>query len=153
MRRLELAIHCAVGGEHEMFLREKLLAVADRVDPRPDALSLAVVDADAMAGLHERFLNIGGPTDVLTFELDHDADGRVTEGEVVICLDVAAEQAAERGHAVERELLLYAVHGLLHLSGHDDLTPIEHDAMHAREDELLEAVGVGRTFTCGDAAP
>ncbi len=146
MARLDLSIHPAVGGEHEAFLREKMLAVAELVEHRPDALSLAIVDAAAMAALHEQFLNVSEPTDVLTFELAHAADGRVTEGEVVICLDVAAEQATERGHGVERELLLYALHGLLHLSGYDDLTSEDHAAMHAREDELLEAIGVGQTY-------
>lgn len=99
-----------------------------------------------MAGLHEEFLSIAGPTDVLTFEFEHRPDGSVDEGEVVICLDEAGRQAGERGHRVEEELLLYALHGLLHLCGYDDREPQAHDAMHAREDELLEAVGVGRRF-------
>jgi probable rRNA maturation factor len=70
----------------------------------------------------------------------------VTSGEVVLCVDEAARQAAEQGHTVAEELLLYAVHGLLHLCGYDDRTPADFAVMHAREDEILTHIGVGRLF-------
>ena len=147
---MEIEIDCPVGGEHAAFLREKLAAVAELLDGRPDLLSVAVVGDAMMSDLHRRFLNVDGPTDVLTFEHARDEDdGRVTEGEVVVCLDEAARQCEGRSHGVREELLLYCVHGLLHLSGYDDSTPPGHAAMHAREDELLRAVGVGAVFTNG----
>ena len=146
MERHRLSLTCDAGEEHADFLEAMLRRAWPMVDDAPATLSVAVVDDATMGELHQRFLNTAGPTDVLTFELDQDADGRVTEGEVVVDFDEAARQAAERGHRVEVELLLYALHGLLHLSGYDDLDPASHTRMHAREDEVLEALGVGAVF-------
>jgi probable rRNA maturation factor len=149
-KRPQILIAAPVGAEHVKFLRGCLTAAWRLLDAAgehpPGTLSVAIVEDEAMARLHEDFLSIAGPTDVLTFELEHRPDGSVDEGEVVICLDEAGRQAKERGHRVEEELLLYALHGLLHLCGYDDRDPRAHDAIHAREDELLEAIGVGRRF-------
>ena len=149
---LDLSLTCDVGDDYAEYLDAKIRAAWANVDVAPRTLSVAVVDDDSMAELHERFLKVAGPTDVLTFEIERDADGRVSEGEVVVCLGEAARQAGARGHAVEHELLLYAIHGLLHLSGYDDLDDAGYDRMHAREDELLAALGVGAVFG-SDASP
>lgn len=109
-------------------------------------LSIALVGDATMAKLHEQFLLIPGPTDVLTFELAHDARGRCTAGEVVCCVGHAARAAKRFGHPVRLELLLYAVHGLLHLLGHDDTTDASYRRMHAAEDRLLTKLGVGPVF-------
>ena len=147
MTQLDLSLTCDAAEEHADYLEAHLRRAWALLDRSPATLSVAVVDDATMAALHERFLGVAGPTDVLTFELGHDdADGRVTEGEVVVDADEAARQAAERGHRVEVELLLYALHGLLHLSGYDDLDPASHARMHAREDEVLEAIGVGAVY-------
>ena len=82
---------------------------------------------------------------MLTFDLRDDADADL-EGDVALCVDEAARRAAERGHPVRDEVLLYAVHGLLHLLGEDDHTPADYARMHAREDALLTAIGVGPRF-------
>ena len=142
----DIAVTCEVGDDHADFLESHVRRAWALLDGPPRVLSVAVVGAATMADLHQRFLNIPEPTDVLTFELARGPDGRVAEGEVVVCLDVAAEQAAARGHAVAHELLLYAVHGLLHLSGYDDQTDAGHAEMHAREDEVLRALGIGPVF-------
>ena len=146
---LDLSVTCESGKTHLSFLDVKLREAWAALDQAPATLSVAVVGDATMADLHERFLNIAGPTDVLTFELDHGADGSVTEGEVVIDFDEAARRAAELGHRVDFELLLYALHGLLHLCGYDDVDPLSHARMHAREDEILEAIGVGAVFRRG----
>ena len=99
-----------------------------------------------MSQLHQRFLGIAGPTDVLTFELDHDSRGRVTAGEIVICVPEARRQARLRNTGVERELLLYALHGMLHLSGFDDRTAAGFGRMHQKEDEILARLGIGPVF-------
>ena len=99
-----------------------------------------------MAALHEEFLHIAGPTDVLTFPLEHNDAGDVTDGEVVVCLDEAERRAAAEQVAWQDELLLYAVHGLLHLVGFDDRTRRDFDAMHQKEDEILTAIGIGPVF-------
>lgn len=108
-------------------------------------LAVTVVDDAAMADLHKRYKGAAGTTDVLTFDLrEHSRDP--LEGDIVICLDEAARQAATRGHDVRVEALLYAVHGLLHLLGEDDEREEDAARMHRREDELLTAAGFGAVF-------
>ena len=109
-------------------------------------LSVALVNDARMSQLHERFMGIEGPTDVLTFELEHDARGRVTAGEVVVCVPEARRQARHRGIELRMELLLYALHGMLHLCGFDDRTDRGFRTMHRREDDILTSLGFARVF-------
>jgi probable rRNA maturation factor len=115
-------------------------------------LSLAIVPGRQMAVLHKKFLHRTGATDVLTFELDRDRRGRVVGAEIVICSSIAKKRrvnaAAKRSgkSALGHELLLYAIHGLLHLSGFDDRTETGFAAMHAKEDEILTRLGIGPVF-------
>jgi probable rRNA maturation factor len=132
------------------FLSDHLARLAERLPEGPDEVSVVIVDDTEMGQLHERFLNDPLPTDVLTFEGDSGPDRRCLDGEVVVCIDVALRQAAAAGRPVEHELLLYALHGLLHLSGYDDRTQSDYSAMHAREDELLTAIGIGPVFEARD---
>lgn len=67
--------------------------------------------------------------------------------DLLICVDEARRQSAARGHSIERELLLYILHGVLHCLGEDDHDPTDAARMHAREDEVLDAIGVGATFS------
>lgn len=111
-----------------------------------------LVDDTEMAAAHERYSGIPGTTDVLTFDLtdrgpaDGESGGAVLDVDILACVDEARRQAERRGHGVERELLLYTVHGLLHCLGEDDHDDAAYARMHAREDELLEAIGAGRVF-------
>lgn len=100
-----------------------------------------------MAALHKKFLHVDGPTDVLTFALEQTETGKCLTGEIVLCVPFAQQQAARRGTSTERELLLYALHGVLHLSGFDDLTKSGYQRMHAEEDRILTAIGVGPVFS------
>jgi probable rRNA maturation factor len=127
-------------------VREHLHAARALVKARLREMSVALVDEKAMARLHEEFMEIKGPTDVLTFEMEHDRKGRVTAGEVVICVPYAARAAKSRGIELKHELLLYAIHGMLHLCGYDDRTPAGYEIMHRREDEILSALGIGAVF-------
>jgi probable rRNA maturation factor len=96
-------------------------------------------------------MNIPGPTDVLTFPLDVDAGGNVTSGEIVICVPEAARQTRKAGKRADRELLLYAVHGMLHLSGFDDRTEAAFRRMHRKENDILVRLGFGPVF--GEVEP
>ena len=121
-------------------------------------LGVAIVGDTEMARLHLQYKHIAGTTDVLTFDLrelpvanraskkKHSRQTSAIDGDVVICFDEARRQARRRGHSVRLELLLYALHGLLHLSGYDDTTPREHRRMHRREDELLQRAGLSAVF-------
>ena len=114
-------------------------------------MSVALVGDARMSELHEQFMGIAGPTDVLTFPLETDARGQVTEGEVVICVTEARRRAPEHGVPLEHELLLYALHGMLHLCGYDDRTQRAYLKMHRTEDQILQRLGIGPVFA--PAAP
>jgi len=100
---------------------------------------VAVVDDEEMTQLNRRFLGRDGPTDVLAFPYGA-GEGHV-EGEVVVNVGQALRQAEERSHGPRAELLLYAVHGVLHLLGCDDATPGQRSAMHRRALSFLASVG------------
>ena len=107
-------------------------------------LSISLVDPEEMTDLHERWMDLPGATDVLSFPMD---ELRVPEagepaepgvlGDVVICPQVAAEQAAAAGHGPTAELELLLTHGILHLLGHDHAEPDEHAVMFGLQDRLL----------------
>ena len=115
-----------------------------RAEGRPDAaLSVTVVNDRRIAALHRDYLQVPGPTDVLSFPLDDDGDAGVPGlpsllGEVVVSADTAAREARARRLPFERELLLYVAHGALHLLGYDDHEPRERARMHRRQETLLE---------------
>jgi len=105
-----------------------------------------------MKRLHVDSLGISTTTDVLTFDLrdnpqKKDAEGAPVELDTVICVDEARRRAAEFHHPLQHELLLYCLHSLLHVQGYNDTTRAQSDRMHAREDELLTAIGVGPVFS------
>lgn len=111
----------------------------------PGEVRVKVVGDSEMALAHELHKNVPGTTDVLTFDLEPDDDA-LLDTDILVCADEAARQAARLGHAPERELLLYIVHGVLHCVGYNDADEASARAMHRREDELLEHAGVGVTF-------
>jgi probable rRNA maturation factor len=123
-----------------------------RVHPLAE-LSVLLVDEPAMTELHEKWMGEEGPTDVLAFPMDElrlpqpggygehsqpDEDaGEKLLGDVVICPQVAAAQAAEAGHDPQDEIDLLCTHGILHLLGYDHADPAEHAAMFGLQDRLL----------------
>lgn len=114
---------------------------------------ITIVRDAAMKKLHKQTMNLPTTTDVLTFDMrDADASPRLLDLDTVVCADVAGREARRRGHSVGDELLLYMVHSLLHVSGHDDLEPAAAAKMHAREDQLLKLVGVGAVYTRAEKA-
>ncbi len=143
---LHLEIAAATGKELVSFLRTNLRAAHAVLHPPLAELSIALVGDKAMSALHERFMGIAGPTDVLTFPLDEDARGRVTAGEVVVCVPEARRRAKAEGTELQHEVLLYAVHGMLHLCGYDDQTAGDFRRMHREEDRILAEIGVGAVY-------
>jgi probable rRNA maturation factor len=144
--RLTLEISAATGARYVPSLRRNLLRAHAILKPALGEMSLALVGDGRMAKLHAQFMGIAGPTDVLTFPLDEDARGRVTSGEVVVCVPEARRRAKDHNERPERELLLYALHGMLHLSGYDDRTAADFRRMHRTEDKILTQLGIGPVF-------
>ena len=116
-------------------------------DGRRGELTLTFVERDEIAELNHEHLHELGPTDVLSFPLDADldpADGSVAGlpvllGDVVVCPAVAAEQAPAHAGTLDDELALLVVHGVLHVLGHDHVTPSEAARMRTLELRLLQA--------------
>jgi len=97
---------------------------------------VALVDDAEIAALHERFLGIRGATDVLSFE----------QGEIVVSGETARREAEARGLRPREELLLYVVHGALHLAGYRDSTAAERARMRSAERRALRRLGLGDVY-------
>ncbi len=113
------------------------------VNPRAE-LSILFIDPEPMAELHERWLDLPGPTDVMSFPMDELRPGTPdhetpagTLGDIVLCPQVAAKQALQAGHSAVEEMLLLTTHGILHLLGYDHAEPQEKEEMFALQRTLL----------------
>jgi probable rRNA maturation factor len=119
----------------------------DNLYVHPEAeLSIILVDEEAMEKLHIEWMDIPGATDVLSFPMDElrpGTPGRVTPagvlGDIVLCPQVAAEQADTAGHSMQEELLLLTTHGVLHLLGYDHAEPEEEQEMFGLQRQLLSS--------------
>jgi probable rRNA maturation factor len=109
-------------------------------------ISVALVDDAAIHKINRDFLGHDYPTDVVSFLLDSESRHPITgdfagvrslEGELVVSTETAVREAAAHGWTADDELLLYVVHGLLHLCGYDDLTDDARPAMRRRELQVL----------------
>ena len=129
--------------EQSLATLARFLLDALRIHPQAE-LSIVLVDEDAMAQLHQRWMDEPGPTDVMAFPMD---ELRVTNedaepepgllGDVVLCPVVAERQAASAGHGIQDELFLLCTHGVLHLLGYDHHEPEEERAMFGLQARLL----------------
>jgi probable rRNA maturation factor len=122
-------------------VREIVRAVLEGERKADAEISLAFVDNPTIHRLNLRYLQHDEPTDVLSFPLS-DPSARRLSGELVIGAEVAKAQAEARGHAVEAELALYVIHGLLHLCGYNDKTSAQEKEMRQRERHYLRQVGL-----------
>ena len=93
----------------------------------PVEVEVTFVSDATIADVHRRFMNIPGPTDVITF--DH--------GEIVISAETALENSKIHGKPLDEELALYLIHGLLHLRGFDDKEPQAAAAMSREQERIL----------------
>ncbi len=143
---MKLTVTAATGKPYVAYLRRCVRAAHEILKPPLAELSLVLVNDATMSRLHQQFMNIPGPTDVLTFPLEFDRRGRVLAGEVVVCVPEARRRSKELGIELKNELLLYALHGMLHLCGFDDRTDRGYRRMHDMEDRILRQLGIGPVF-------
>lgn len=129
------------------WLRDRLADACAHLGVHGEARVRIIGDAE-MADAHERYAGVPGTTDVLTFDLTDGIGAReALDVDLMICLDEAQRRAADAGHnQPRRELLLYALHGVLHCLGEDDHTDAGYQQMHTLEDAVLTAIGVGPVF-------
>lgn len=116
-----------------------------RIHPEAE-LSILLVDTDTMSAYHEKFMDEPGPTDVLSFPMDElrapDPDEEPPLGllgDIVLCPEVTAAQAADSNRTPEEEADYLLVHGLLHLLGHDHAEPAEKKVMFDLNDRIIAA--------------
>ncbi len=100
-------------------------------------LEISFVTKEIIHEINKEHLNHDYPTDIITFEYDRGEDG-VIDGELIICSEVAADNAEEFGVTVESELLRLIIHGILHLIGYDDTDEEKQKIMKSEEDKLVE---------------
>jgi probable rRNA maturation factor len=104
-------------------------------------ISLAFVDNPTIHRLNKQYLQHDEPTDVLSFPYSGPGAKKL-EGELIVGVEVAKQQAEELGHDVHAELALYVIHGLLHLCGFDDKSDRHERLMRERERHYLQELGL-----------
>lgn len=133
-------------------------AVSDEgLDPSLVEISLTVVSEEEIHELNRMYRDTDRVTDVLSFPQyddlsDVDNDEVIALGDVVICDAVAHRQAEEYGHSYEREFVYLFVHSVLHLLGYDHMEADEKREMRAREEEIMNSIGLTRGFTPAEDA-
>lgn len=95
-----------------------------------EEIEISIVSDEVIAQVHLDFMGIPGSTDVITF----------AHGEIVISAETARDYAADYENSFEKELMLYIIHGLLHLAGHEDADPQERKVMENIQAEILKQV-------------
>lgn len=121
-----------------------------RIHPQAD-LSILLVDEATMEDYHVRFMDLPGPTDVMSFPMDELREPADDEepplgllGDIVLCPAVTERQAAENGREPDAEAEYLLIHGLLHLLGHDHAEPEEKAVMFGLNDRIIAAWEVER---------
>lgn len=134
----EVAIELAEFSDLAQFVLQQLHVGTE------SEVTIIFVDPEPMADLHLKWMQLEGPTDVMSFPMDELRPGTAahptpagTLGDIVICPQVASQQAPAAGHSAAEEMLLLTVHGLLHLLGYDHAEPEEEKEMFALQRRLL----------------
>jgi probable rRNA maturation factor len=102
-------------------------------------LSIAFVDNNEIKKVHQRFLSSDEVTDVISFPLG--GESGFVNGEIVVSVETALEVANSKQSSVEGEIILYVIHGILHLLGFDDNNRVNSKIMHEKEVEVLSFLG------------
>jgi len=134
----------APGGRRQLAADlQRLATLAARRAGRDVELSFAVVNDDRMRAVNRDMLGHDYATDVLSFPMD---EAPVLRGDVLLSADTARREAASRGHPAYDELMLYAVHGVMHLLGYDDHNRTDRARMRRAERRALAALGLPAVF-------
>ncbi len=103
-----------------------------------DEVAIHFVDKEEISHLHDLYFNDPSPTDCISFPIDDPMEeGYVVLGEIFVCPEVALEYVAKKGGDPYEEVLLYIVHGLLHLLGFDDQNPEDIRIMRGEEKSAI----------------
>ena len=131
--------------EHSRLKKAVRLVLGDAGIERGE-ISIAIIDDARMHALNRQYLQHDYPTDVLSFVLERDEEQKTLDGEIIVSADYAAREAPRYGWTADDELLLYVIHGCLHLIGHDDQSAAGLAAMRAAESQHLARFGLTHRF-------
>ena len=130
----------------DLVEKTALEALKHQFVPADADLTIVLSDDAQLHELNRQWMGVDAPTDVLSFpsdETDPESGNRYL-GDILISVQRAAEQAKAVGHAVEAEVQLLVVHGVLHLLGHDHAEAGEKAKMWQAQGEILSALGLGQ---------
>ncbi len=118
------------------------------------ALTLRVCAADEMRGLNRDWRGVDRPTNVLSFPAASDGwpqpAGEHYLGDIALCAEVIAREAAEQGKPVAAHWAHMVVHGVLHLQGYDHFEAADAEVMEARERAILAGFDYSDPYLCRD---
>lgn len=145
---IEVVNESAFDGVNEEMLIDVASFVFSAMDIHSEAeATISLVDVPTMSDLHMRWMDLEGPTDVMSFPMDELAPGQGRPdaqafgpemlGDIIICPEFAAKQAIKAGHDLGHELALLTTHGCLHLLGYDHIEPAEEQRMFSLQNALL----------------
>lgn len=143
---IEIADEQGVGTFVKKRLKAAVRSVLTTAGVQLAEVSIAIVSDERMHALNRQYLQHDYPTDVLSFVLDSNPHEQSLDGEIIVSADYAAREAIRYGWTTADELLLYVIHGCLHLVGHDDTTPSAKLAMRAAEAACLRQFGLDHRF-------
>ena len=141
---IEIANNSGMNCDEDQIVSVAAFAL-EKMGIHPDSdLSITLVNEDEITKLHVKWMDLPGPTDVLSFPMDElkpfsASDGPGIVGDIVICPQFAEKQAVN--HSLADEIYLLTVHGVLHLLGFDHAEPEEHKVMFALQDKTLAEWG------------
>lgn len=141
---LDLAYHVDELREDSLRISAAARWIVEQFGLRELSASIAVVDDPTIHELNRQHLDHDWPTDVISFVFSS-LEG-VVDGEVIASADTARRLSTVAGWSAEDELLLYIVHGLLHLAGLDDIQAEERQQMRLAEMRCLQALGIDYTL-------
>ena len=145
-RGMELLLRqvCSMAGRHYYYIK----------NIRPE-VSLTLASVEEITEVNQAHRGLNQPTDVLSFPSTRGVNPSqrpgvlpptVNLGDMIICVDIAKEQAQEYGHSFTREMAFLAAHGMLHLLGFDHIQPADEQAMLAAQEDILYRLHISRAL-------
>jgi probable rRNA maturation factor len=128
--------------KHYQIKKSKIKGAVEEVlgkEGKDANLSLAFVDNNEIKKLNKRYFDSDEVTDVIAFPLSNQKN--VISGEIIVSVETAVDTAGKGRIDIEGEILLYIVHGLLHLLGYRDDNRENSKVMHDKESRILKNLG------------
>jgi probable rRNA maturation factor len=139
--RIEIANEQSRRIDEDLLIKAVRAVLAD-YDLRQVEISIAIVDDPTMRDLNKRYLQHDYETDVLSFVLESDFEAGQLIGQLIVSFDTADRVATELKVPIQRELVLYVVHGMLHLVGFNDQGQVEAAEMREAERMVFRRLGM-----------